>query len=246
MQTADGLSSIHLMQPGYLAVLALLALVVVLARRSLAGLGRVRGGLTVCLRCLVIAVVSLALTSPEWVQTTDDQSVVFALDQSDSVPRAAREDAKQFIRAASAGMRPGKDRIALLGFDGRPSVEQICGPQLVADNVGAPIEPHRTNVAGALRLGLALLPADTAKRIVVLSDGNENVGNVVEEAEICAALGIPIDVLPLHVPDAVGILVRSIFAPVAASKTKSFRAARTTFAAGQSARGPVSQRPPSP
>lgn len=218
MQTADGLSSIYLMQPGYLAVLALLPLVVVLARRSLAGLGRVRGGLTVCLRCLVIAVVSLALTSPEWVQTTDDQSVVFALDQSDSVPRAAREDAKQFIRAASAGMRPGKDRIALLGFDGRPSVEQICGPQLVADNVGAPIEPHRTNVAGALRLGLALLPADTAKRIVVLSDGNENVGNVVEEAEICAALGIPIDVLPLRYQHASEILVDQFSAPVAAKQ----------------------------
>ena len=218
METADGLSSIELMQPGYLAVLALLPVVVVLARRSLSGLGRVRGGLAICLRCLVIAVVSLALTSPEWVQTTDDQSVVFALDQSDSVPRAAREDARQFIRAASAGMRPGKDQIALLGFDGRPSVEQICGPEFVADHVGAPIEPHRTNVAGALRLGLALLPADTAKRIVVLSDGNENVGSAAEEAEICAALGIPIDVLPLQYEHGSEILVDQFSAPAAAKQ----------------------------
>lgn len=216
MPSADWPVFVHFAQPGYLAVLALLPLVVALGLRSLSGLGPVRRLLAVALRCAVILAMSLALASPEWVRTTDEQTVVFALDQSDSVPSDSRRSARQFIGAATAGMRPGKDRVALLGFAGRASVEQVPQPELFDDRLGSPIEPHRTNIAAALRLGLALMPADTARRLVVVSDGNENVGKAAEEARAYAALGIPVDVVPLRYQHAHEILVDQLSAPTAA------------------------------
>ncbi|MEW6199538.1 MAG: VWA domain-containing protein [Planctomycetota bacterium] len=235
MPSADWSVFVDFAQPGYLALLALLPFVVVLGVRSLSGLGRVRRPLAVSLRCLVILVLSVALAGPDWVRVVDDQAVVFAVDQSDSVPADVQRAAAEFVRSSVAGLRPGKDRVGLLAFDGRPSVEQVPRPTLVVEQLGRPIEPHRTNVAAALRLGLALLPADAARRLVVLSDGNENVGRAAEEAATCAALGIPIDVVPLRYTHAAEMLVDSLTAPAVARRDEAINlqlVVRSQVAAG--------------
>ncbi|MGD8453900.1 MAG: VWA domain-containing protein [Phycisphaerae bacterium] len=204
--------------PWYLIALAITPLIVLLSIRSLAGLGPVRRALAIGLRCAVIAAMACALASPEWIRTTDDQSVVFAVDQSDSIPAGSRGAAWQFVQEAAARVRPDKDRVALLGFDGRAAVEQTARPELIIDRVDSPVEPHRTNIAGAIRLGLALLPADTARRLVVLSDGNENLGSAAEEAEACAAAGVPVDVVPLRYTYDDEILVDQLTAPATARR----------------------------
>src|SRR5262249_38688137 len=54
-----------------------------------------------------------------------------------------------------------------------------------------------TDVAAALKLALASFPEGTGKRIVLVSDGNENLGSAEEQARLAASLGVQIDVLPL-------------------------------------------------
>ncbi len=46
-------------------------------------------------------------------------------------------------------------------------------------------------------MALASFPEDTAKRIVLISDGNENRGNAEEQAKQARSMGVQIDVLPL-------------------------------------------------
>jgi len=60
-------------------------------------------------------------------------------------------------------------------------------------------QPNRlnTDLAEAMRLGLALFPADTAKRMVILSDGRQTVGNAEEVARLAAATGVQIDYVAL-------------------------------------------------
>lgn len=185
-------------QPEYLVLLAILPLVVIVATRSLIGLGSVRRLLAIALRCGVITVLTLALAGPERVRVRDDQTAVFAVDRSASIPRERQQVAFDSVKAATRAMRPGQDRIALLTFDGAPIVEQLAAPQLWNDRLGDGVKPHQTNLAAALRMAMALFPPDTARRIVLLSDGNENMGDVLDEADACAAAGIPIDVLPLR------------------------------------------------
>ena len=56
---------------------------------------------------------------------------------------------------------------------------------------------HATNLEAALRDAAASLPAGLVPRIVLISDGNENLGSVVRGAWQTRELGIPIDTFPL-------------------------------------------------
>jgi hypothetical protein len=57
-----------------------------------------------------------------------------------------------------------------------------------------------TNIARALQVGMASLPSEGARRLVLLSDGNENVGAAAEAALMAQSLGVQIFSLPLGRP----------------------------------------------
>ncbi len=61
----------------------------------------------------------------------------------------------------------------------------------------APIDSNYTDIAAAIKLALASFPEGTGKRIVLISDGNENLGNAEEQARIAKLNGVQIDVVPL-------------------------------------------------
>ena len=54
-----------------------------------------------------------------------------------------------------------------------------------------------TNLEAAVREGIASLPAGRVPRLVLISDGNENLGGVARAAWQARGLGIPIDIFPL-------------------------------------------------
>src|SRR4030042_1872136 len=51
------------------------------------------------------------------------------------------------------------------------------------------VDPDHTSLAEGLRLARALFPQDARKRIVLRSDGQENLGDAVEEARFLRAQG---------------------------------------------------------
>ena len=53
-----------------------------------------------------------------------------------------------------------------------------------------------TDIASALRLAMGLFPDGFARRIVLLSDGNETDGDSLAVAQVAKSEGIPIDVVP--------------------------------------------------
>jgi uncharacterized membrane protein len=186
-------------QPAYLWLLALVPLLIVLSVRSLAGLGRGRRALAIALRSLVVTLLVLALAGASRTKVTDELAVLFVLDRSNSVPAASQRDALERIRAATREMGPD-DRVGVLAFDRAASVEQLPMSKLAIDRVGESLAENRdhTNIAGALRLALALFPPNTARRVVLLSDGNENAGMALREADNFRAANVPIDVIPIE------------------------------------------------
>ncbi len=223
MSAAPVLSLIHFEMPVYLALLALLPLLVLFSFRSLAGLGRVRHALVAALRCLVAAAFIIALAGPELRRTTDDQTVVFLLDHSRSVPVEQQQAAFQFVQRAAEAMRPGKDRLALVTFDGVPSIEQSARDRLLIDTPGASGKPDRTNIEAALRMATALFLPDAARRIVVLSDGNENSGDAMRQTGQAADAKIPIDVLPLSYAHDSEVVFERLWVPPTAALDETVR-----------------------
>lgn len=212
----ETLAMLRFETPAYLALLAVVPLLVALSFRSLAGLGRVRRVLAIAVRCLVVLVMILALAGAQWPETIDDLSVIFLVDRSKSIPRDLQEQAFDYLSRAREG-RPTDDRMGVIAFDRVADVQQLPGTELAIDHITEPLDPDQTNLAAALQLALALKPSDTAAHIVVISDGNENVGDVLDEAERFSAAGIPIDVLPIQYEHVNEVVFEQLKAPPTAT-----------------------------
>lgn len=184
-------------QPAYLFLLALIPLIILLSFRSLAGLGPIRRVVAITVRCAVVALMALALAGASRAKVTRDLTVLYLLDRSNSVPRPSQRDEFEAMKRLTNGMQPD-DRVGVIAFDGATSVEQLPMSKVAIDRLGAALEPDHTDIAAALRLGMALFPPDTARRVVLLTDGNENVGESLREAENFRAANVPIDVYPVE------------------------------------------------
>jgi len=196
MSPPEPLLALRFESPGYLALLALLPLLVVLSFRSLAGLGRGRRAAAIVLRCAVVLCIIFALAGMQRTQKKDNLAVVFLLDRSASIPQPYQQQEFDFIQQAIDGRQPN-DLMGVVAFDGRSAVEQLPMGTLALERLTEPLAPDQTDMAAALRLAMALFPPECARRVVVLSDGNENVGGALEEAEHYRAAGVPIDIVPI-------------------------------------------------
>jgi Ca-activated chloride channel homolog len=79
-----------------------------------------------------------------------------------------------------------------------------------------------TDMEGAVREGIATLPAGRVRRIVLLSDGRENIGNVLRAAHQAKALAIPIDTIPLVDRGQPGLRLEMAAIPSAAFTAERF------------------------
>src|SRR2546427_850738 len=167
--------------PAALFLLVLLPVVVVLARRRVAP----RGALA--LRLLVVTLVVTALASPSLSTRGGDLTVVFAVDLSDSVPAEQRQAAQEFVRSAAGHRRPG-DRVGLVTFGASAITKELPNPQPRLAFATEPVATA-TDRGQAIRAALAALPEEGAKRIVLLTDGNDNRGGLADALALARSGG---------------------------------------------------------
>lgn len=168
--------------------------------------GRLRRWLTELLMMASAIAALLAAVGTELGKPLDRLAVLVAIDRSRSIELVPDADARirSELQVAEVGMRED-DRIGTLAFATEAYVEDPLRPHT---RLPAPqkVELGRdgTDVGAAIRRALAEVPADSAARIVVMSDGVTTRGDVMEAAAAAVAAGIPVDVVPLDqakVPD---------------------------------------------
>jgi uncharacterized membrane protein len=185
-------------QPAWLWLVLLVPVLVVASWRSLAGLDPVRRALALALRSVLVILIACCLARVERVRRNDDLTVIFLMDRSHSV-QSLQQQQDEFIRRATADIPP-EDRVGVIDFARAAHLEQLPmhgGYFLPPGRLPVMAGTDRTNVASAMRLAMAMFPHDTAKRIVLMSDGNDNMGDVLAEARRARSDGIPVDVVPL-------------------------------------------------
>jgi Mg-chelatase subunit ChlD len=211
-------------RPGYLFLLAALPLGWWWGRRALAALGTGRGAAAFGLRTLVWLLIVAACAELQWVRTDDKLSVVYLLDRSLSVPEAERRSMVEYVNRATAAQRKDRDAVGAIVF-GREA--QVESPPLTDDlrlhtTLAAPVDPRHTNLADALKLARASFPSDAAKRVVIVSDGNQNVGDAYDEARRAADQGIGIDVVPVTYQARGDVAVEKVTLPSVARRGEPF------------------------
>lgn len=183
--------------------------------RRLAVLGSGRRIAALLLRTLVLTLIVFALAGAQMVRTSDRLTLIYLLDQSLSIPPERREAMIDYVNAAILQHRRRDDRagVIVFGRDAAIEVPPFDDDVQVAKRIESLVDPEYTNLAGAMRLAMASFAEDAAKRIVLVSDGNENLGNAMEQAQALAAAGVGIDVVPIRYDRRGEIVVERVAVP---------------------------------
>ena len=210
-------------KPLWLLLLALIVPVFFVGRRSIGGLSRTKATIVFALRSLVIVMLAVALAEPVWARRGEGVTVSILLDRSNSIPLQLKRSSAEFMRKAVEAKDDPADRVAVITI-GRESSIVALPDKLSTVPEERDIDPAdltATNLADGTRIALALVPDDTANRIVLVSDGNETVGNIMEVAELAKANDIPIDVLTLEYEHDREVIFERISAPARAREGQS-------------------------
>jgi Mg-chelatase subunit ChlD/uncharacterized membrane protein len=216
--------SISFIYPEYLWLLLLLPLTLVLgvvARRSLTRL-RFWGGLTI--RTSIMLAIIFALAGIQLRLSSNVLTTVFILDFSDSVPIEEQARGEALILNAIQNMETN-DRAAIVVFGKDALVERLPFSKEMNSNPRLASVPvtTRTNIAGALQLAQAILPGEGAKRMVLLSDGRQNLGEAIKQAELAASHDTELLYVPLGNPQGeVEVWIQSLEAPADVRQGEGF------------------------
>ena len=164
-----------------LAFLVLIPYAFYLSRKSLADLSAWRRWLTFGLRSVVIVLLVLALAGFKLVWQADKLCVIFALDTSNSVSQSEVQRSLRFIEKTLENMEEN-DEAGLIAFGAEAYVEEPPKVDPKIKRISSIPSTDYTNPGSAVRAAMDLFPGASQKRIVLMTDGNENVGNVLDEA----------------------------------------------------------------
>ncbi len=216
--------SLALDAPWFLALLGLLPLLWWYGLRHLGALGPVRRWLALLLRSGVFALLVLALCEPQLVRYSDQMTVIYLLDQSLSIPQQQRRGMIRAVNRAIQKHRQGSDRVGVIVF-GRDAAMEL--PPLdeslqLPERIESFINPESTNLESAMKLAAASFPEGTMRRVVVISDGSQNLGNAVGQARQLARQGVAIDTVAVRYPATGEVLVERVVIPGHVARDQPF------------------------
>jgi uncharacterized membrane protein len=185
-----------------------------MARRSVGGLSRLKVWATFAVRAVVILMLAAALARPVWEKRGEGLTVTVVLDRSRSIPLALKQYALDYLQRAVERKDRPEDRLGVIAVARDATI--VAMPDrysMIEGDLREPPDLDATNLEAGVNLALALIPQDTANRIVIASDGNETEGSVLAAADIAAANDVPIDVLVLSYEHANEVIFERIAAP---------------------------------
>lgn len=190
------------------------ALAVWIGRQSLSGLATLTRRVALAIRLLVIAILAMAMAEPQWRNESENVAVTFLLDASRSIPQGWKKDMEVYAaRARELNKDRPHDEMGVVTVAADAYVQALpskLNTKVEKQYVGP---DQATNLAGGLRLAMAIKKESAANRMVLISDGNETAGNLLEAAEAAKAMGIPIDVLPVTYASEGEVVLDQLVAP---------------------------------
>lgn len=171
-----------------------------------------RRWLAFALRLAIALALLLAIAGIQWLKPLEGMNVFFLLDRSDSVPSAQQDHALGFVNEAARDKK-AVDRGGVVVFGDGAAIETTPNAKVDVEKIHAVIGAERTDIGSAIRLGTAAFPETGQKRLVLLSDGNENLGDAMGAVAAARALGVSIDVVPMGVARGGDVSVQKVGIP---------------------------------
>ena len=215
--------NVQFTHPYYLLLLApALGWVFWFAWKSDAQASRWRRWVATAVRVLVLTALVCAIAGLQMLRPIEGMNVFFLLDRSDSIPSPQQEAAKDYVNQIAKQKR-STDKAGVIVFGSEASIESSPSSTLDLEKIQAVVGTERTDLAAAVRLGTAAFPETGQKRLVLLTDGNENLGDVM--SAVLGAnqqLGVTVDVVPMGVSRGNDVSVQKLQVPPKLKKGQAF------------------------
>ena len=217
-------------RPAFLLLLLLVPFIWAFSFNSLAGLGKWRRVFALLLRTAVYTLLVFALAQAQWPRNADRMTVIYLLDQSSSIPESKRNYMMKYAYESVAKYRRenAKDMAGVIVFGGTAKVESAPFdgdlPSIGRVEAAVDLNANATSLEAALKLAKASFPEDTTRRVVIVSDGNENLGDGLSMAQAMAEDGIGFDAVAVELFAEAEVSVEKVAIPSDIRKGQEFEA----------------------
>ena len=174
-------------------------------------LPRRRARISLGLRALIVVLLTASLAGFQVQTAPSTQSLLVVADLSASVQSAL--DSEATMVRGILQQRQGDNRAGVLSFGRDPQVEVNISKDPQFGEFQSQPNKNYTDIASALQLGGSILPDNSRRHIVLISDGRGNLGDAVGEARLLRSEGVRVDTIALPVPLSAEVYVDRLDAP---------------------------------
>ncbi|MCR4288962.1 MAG: VWA domain-containing protein, partial [Candidatus Scalindua sp.] len=166
---------------------------------------------------LLVVIVLAGLSRKD--ESKREISAVFLVDMSDSITWEGKEWMWNYVKDLSGSLDKNiKKGVVVFGGESRAITPTLTEDLKLEDLLGSitdsNISTDRTDIASGIMATLGIMPEDSSKMVILLSDGNQNLGEAEKAALMAAGNDVKIFVAsPPDVREAGEILIKKIVAP---------------------------------
>ncbi len=177
---------------------------------------KLRRNVIIGLQSMVILLLLLAIWNPSIKMGNKNTTTIFLVDVSDSVSNQ-KQEVEDFVKMALKEM-PDDNKAGVVAFGADSKVEQFISEKNLFSGLETLPITTATNLEKAVQGAMALFPEEEAKRLVLITDGNENEGSIksvtqavlnsniqVQVKKLASFTGEEVFVEDLQVPDKINI-----------------------------------------
>jgi Ca-activated chloride channel family protein len=176
-------------------MLLIAALVVLAIEVALAFRGRMPLS-PLLIRAAALGALIVAVLNPKIFQSTTALDVVLDVDLSRSVGQEAREKAREVLEAVGHAKKP-ETRTGMIVFGRAPEWEFLPRENFPAGDSALRLDREETDIQAALQASLAQIGEGRQGKILLISDGNENRGEISRIIPLLRSHGTQVWTLPV-------------------------------------------------
>jgi hypothetical protein len=172
------------------------------------------------IRLICITLLILAISGVSIRRVSDTTTTIFAIDSSESISEA-KNQIENFIKDAIKNKKHD-EKVGVVVFGADTSVEILPSANPIFDSIQAKVNGSYTNIAQGLRFASSLIPSGDRKRIVLVTDGVENIGDSLKTSRLLNNQRIVVDVFPLGNQEENEVQVKEVILPEVLHKGEKF------------------------